>query len=189
MPHYKSPVPLVPRYVHTPSPLKKIDPSSHKSIRTPSNKKPSQSLAPASKACSTSETDPYHVESDVEALEAASTFNDDMDWEREKMWWEAWRESEVLKVRKKIMPLLKERDKLMAKKFPVFEHWLRNRQMVTAAEGGLEKYSNVIGFTNLDPQLIAQELDNMALQAIATAAQHPAKHILRTPTRKRKKAL
>jgi hypothetical protein len=44
---------------------------------------------------------------------------------------------------------------LQAKKFPEFEQWLRNRQMVTAAEGGLKKYSNVIGFTNLDPQLPA----------------------------------
>jgi hypothetical protein len=95
----------------------------------------------------------------------------------------------VLKVRKKTTPLLKERDKLMAKNFPVFEEWFRNRQMVTAAEGGLEKYSNAIAFINPDPQLIAQELDNMAPQAIEGAARHPAKHILRTPTKWRKKAL
>jgi hypothetical protein len=158
---------MLPRYVRTPSPLKK---ASHLAA-SPANQNPA--------------SDPYYVDSCVSEGE-----EDELDYERERHWWEAWQRDGLLRLQAKVKALEKERESLEELKFPTYEQWHSNRELLKAAERGLKKYSNGDTFQHVNNQLIGRELSNAMPRtlevALSIATQHPATRITRVSPGKRK---
>ncbi|KAJ9097566.1 hypothetical protein QFC20_006141 [Naganishia adeliensis] len=154
------------------------------------DRKPSPPRTPTKTACTTTvasveEPSPdYHVLTDV-------TWDDEDDleteYDREKIWWDAWKQDGLAQVAARMKVLHKEKTHWGCSHFPDFDQWYRNRQLVEAANKGQQTYSDQEPFRFVDAQRIGKQLISSVSAAEKTAKSHAANKVKWTSPSKRTK--
>ncbi|KAJ9128126.1 hypothetical protein QFC24_000418 [Naganishia onofrii] len=96
------------------------------------------------------------------------------DYEREKALFEMWRADGMIKIKYKMRILEARKLAYESKRFPTWQQWFRNNQLIAAAEGGLQKYTNTEAFSDVRNQLLARELKCSITESEERSVAHPA---------------
>jgi hypothetical protein len=99
------------------------------------------------------------------------------EYDREKIWWQAWKEDGLARLRAKYKVLDREKTIWDCQHFPDWDQWYRNRQLVEAANRGQRYYSNEAHFRDVRSQKLGRQFMGIVEQTEATAKSHPANHV------------